>query len=423
MQPKMTALPGGLLVATLDGGYAIDEPIRRSIRQYLSGIPSIVALIVHGSYAIAEATRSSDLDLLAVVDSLGKDVVDYLDSGRKDLAAELGIDVALNVHTSEELRPMLRRVGLFAHRNRAEMFVLKTKYQSQLIYGESPLGRFADPRAHALRCECVKVLHSFSYFLKKYLFNPTLAPHGLKEFIRIPLICSEYVAAFHGYVPLGYRDALAWLNARQILVAKDFEVVTRLVECRQRALGDVSRALQMEVIATVSGWARQLVDAQLRHGMSDWRLYDGAAQISCNLDLPQVVAMAVVPGEENGSILVVQRSEDDYLSPGSWSLPGGYVNEGEDPEHAVTRELYEELGLRLDVRPLFGRKPVLSDRCAVFAFEVTRAIGVIRHLSEYANYAFCHPGDARQFTSEARLVLSNWRLSGDAEQWASDEAL
>lgn len=43
------------------------------------------------------------------------------------------------------------------------------------------------------------------------------------------------------------------------------------------------------------------------------------------------------------SILLVRRKYPP--NPGSWVLPGGFVDRDEDPEHAVIRELKEEAGL------------------------------------------------------------------------------
>lgn len=38
--------------------------------------------------------------------------------------------------------------------------------------------------------------------------------------------------------------------------------------------------------------------------------------------------------------------------PGGWTLPGGGVDHGEHPRETVVREVYEETGLRLEVRDL-----------------------------------------------------------------------
>ena len=45
---------------------------------------------------------------------------------------------------------------------------------------------------------------------------------------------------------------------------------------------------------------------------------------------------------------------ESTLSPGSWTLPGGGLDFGEDPEAGALRELGEETGLEGEVRGLLG---------------------------------------------------------------------
>lgn len=47
-----------------------------------------------------------------------------------------------------------------------------------------------------------------------------------------------------------------------------------------------------------------------------------------------------------GEILIVEHV---YHAEPRWGLPGGYVDRGEDPRATVARELFEELGLRVEV--------------------------------------------------------------------------
>jgi 8-oxo-dGTP diphosphatase len=68
------------------------------------------------------------------------------------------------------------------------------------------------------------------------------------------------------------------------------------------------------------------------------------------------VAVAVVLGDDNG-VLLGRRGVD----PGSglWSFPAGYVNRGEVLEEAAVREVFEELGLDIELTGLVG---VYSER-------------------------------------------------------------
>ncbi len=58
-----------------------------------------------------------------------------------------------------------------------------------------------------------------------------------------------------------------------------------------------------------------------------------------------VVAVALI--DADGRILLSQRPEGKALA-GLWEFPGGKVEDGERPEHALIRELQEELGIKVE---------------------------------------------------------------------------
>ena len=75
-----------------------------------------------------------------------------------------------------------------------------------------------------------------------------------------------------------------------------------------------------------------------------------------------VVAAALT--NESGAILL-QKRPDHASMGGLWEFPGGKVEAGEAPEAALTRELFEELGISVNPQDLipetFASEP-LDDR-------------------------------------------------------------
>ena len=55
----------------------------------------------------------------------------------------------------------------------------------------------------------------------------------------------------------------------------------------------------------------------------------------------------VVLVDRRGWLLMQERDEHAPIDPETWSMSGGHVEEGEDPEAAAYRELLEETGLAL----------------------------------------------------------------------------
>jgi 8-oxo-dGTP diphosphatase len=94
-------------------------------------------------------------------------------------------------------------------------------------------------------------------------------------------------------------------------------------------------------------------------------------------NLPLInVAVAVIQ-REDGHVLMAERPYGKDAA-GFWEFPGGKFESGESAEQAITRELYEELGIRLDVAyPWICYKHTYPDKIVtlhvyrVFAWEGT----------------------------------------------------
>lgn len=59
--------------------------------------------------------------------------------------------------------------------------------------------------------------------------------------------------------------------------------------------------------------------------------------------------VAIVVFNERGEVLIQQRSLFKKNDPGEWKISSaGHVGRGEEPKHAVERELFEELGIKVE---------------------------------------------------------------------------
>jgi len=61
-------------------------------------------------------------------------------------------------------------------------------------------------------------------------------------------------------------------------------------------------------------------------------------------DVPIILVVAVALVDVDGRVLIAQRPEGKSMA-GLWEFPGGKVESGEAPEHALIRELQEEIGI------------------------------------------------------------------------------
>ena len=68
--------------------------------------------------------------------------------------------------------------------------------------------------------------------------------------------------------------------------------------------------------------------------------------------LPRKLVVAGLIVDDRGFVLITQRRTDQALG-GQWEFPGGKVEPGEAPAHALHRELTEELGAAVEVGPIW----------------------------------------------------------------------
>tara|TARA_B100001113_G_scaffold291210_1_gene247611 strand:+ start:218 stop:613 length:396 start_codon:yes stop_codon:yes gene_type:complete len=68
--------------------------------------------------------------------------------------------------------------------------------------------------------------------------------------------------------------------------------------------------------------------------------------------LKEIFVVAGIFINQDKSILLAQRSAEKSF-PSQWEFPGGKIEEGENSESALRRELFEELNIEVDKMKLF----------------------------------------------------------------------
>ncbi len=83
----------------------------------------------------------------------------------------------------------------------------------------------------------------------------------------------------------------------------------------------------------------------------------------------RIPCVGAVIKDRGGRLLLIKRGHEP--GAGLWSLPGGRIEPGETHQQAVTREVLEETGLRVECRRLLGTA------------ELPGPEGAVIHVSDY----------------------------------------
>ena len=123
----------------------------------------------------------------------------------------------------------------------------------------------------------------------------------------------------------------------------------------------------------------------------------------------------VVDGD--GRLLMARRGIDPYR--GMWDLPGGFLEEGEDPVGALRRELREETGLEIEPLELLGAYvdwygPERGDsvQATLNLYWTARPLGGEAHAADdVAELRWFRPDElpGELAFSNLRIVLEAWR--------------
>ncbi len=105
---------------------------------------------------------------------------------------------------------------------------------------------------------------------------------------------------------------------------------------------------------------------------------------------------------DKGEILILQRSKTDDVLPEYWDIPGGTLEDGEDPAVGAIRETKEETGIDIINPRLFFHKSNVdmgkNKQFVVLIFWV-KAINpqVVLNTKDHQNYVWIRPSETGQY--------------------------
>ncbi|MBT2659407.1 NUDIX hydrolase [Bacillus sp. ISL-18] len=119
------------------------------------------------------------------------------------------------------------------------------------------------------------------------------------------------------------------------------------------------------------------------------------------------LAVSGLVKSSKGEWLVVKKRYGGLK--GKWSLPAGFVDEGETADQAVVREVKEETGIDCSVKGLLGLrtgviKGEISDNLLVFLLEPTGDLTVTHQEKELFEACFMAPEDL-SLEKDASILL------------------
>lgn len=171
---------------------------------------------------------------------------------------------------------------------------------------------------------------------------------------------------------------------------------------------DPSRSIVRDLIFEVSPYDKR--EATDRAWMLEW--VDSGTQLfrlAKPATPPQHLAVyAALLDEESGSILLV-----DHVKAKAWLMPGGHVDQGEDPRVTVVRELSEELGVVPAFHPLLGESP--------FFLTVTHTRGEQSHTDVTLWFVFAADRGVAITPDPREFSDVRWFRLDETPSWAAEQ--
>ena len=120
---------------------------------------------------------------------------------------------------------------------------------------------------------------------------------------------------------------------------------------------------------------------------------------------PKIAVATVL--ENHNKILFVKRAIEPGL--GLWSLPGGYVNQGERVENAAVREVFEEIGAHIRIESLLGVFSETNNPVMVIGYLGKFITKTIWAKSEISATKFFEPFQLPPLAFQRdRIILASW---------------
>jgi 8-oxo-dGTP diphosphatase len=123
---------------------------------------------------------------------------------------------------------------------------------------------------------------------------------------------------------------------------------------------------------------------------------------------PKVAAVALI--EQDGKVLLVRR----VMNPerGKWTIPGGFVDAGEDPRRAAVRECLEETNLQVEVTDLLDALFTSEhprSASIILAFRARVVGGKLQAGDDADGIGFFGPSEMPELAFETtRAILERW---------------